>query len=106
MVTCLIKKESNKYCSIRLSGHSGYAESGSDIICSAISMLTINAANSIMELTDTFIEPVEDDGYLSWNFNDGIDDRAILLMDSLVLGLKMIEDTYSKRYLRLIIEEV
>ena len=106
MVTCLIKKESNKYYSIELSGHSGYAESGYDIVCSAISMLTINTANSIMELTDTVIDPVEEDGYLRWMFNSGIDDKACLLMDSLVLGLKTIEDTYSERYLRLIIEEV
>ena len=28
-------------------GHAGYAESGSDIICSAISVLTINTINSV-----------------------------------------------------------
>jgi uncharacterized protein YsxB (DUF464 family) len=33
-------------------GHAGYAESGSDIICSAISVLTINTINSIEAFTD------------------------------------------------------
>ena len=32
-------------------GHAGYAESGSDIICSAISVLTINTINSIEALS-------------------------------------------------------
>ena len=33
-----------------LKGHAGYAEYGSDIVCSAVSMLTINTLNSIKNL--------------------------------------------------------
>lgn len=105
MVTAKIVKNSDKYISFSCKGHSGYADSGEDIVCSAISMLTINTANSIMALTDSEIEPQSEDGFISWKFDD-IDDKAILLMDSLLIGLKTIEDTYSKKYLTLIIEEV
>ena len=106
MVTAIIKKNSNKYVSFECKGHAGFAEAGSDIVCSAISMLSINTANSIIELTDTSINPKEKNGFLFWEFTDYIDDKATLLMDSLVLGLKTIEDTYSNKYLTLNIEEV
>ena len=106
MVTAIIKLQSNKYHAFECKGHSGFAEAGSDIVCSAISMLTINTANSILELTDTDIEPRDNDGYICWDFKNGIDDKAELLMDSMVLGLKTIRDTYSNKYLTLIIEEV
>ena len=106
MITAVIKKNSNTYLAFNCSGHAEYADKGYDIICSAVSMLTINTANSIMELTDTDIDASEEEGYLSWTFKERPDDKAVLLMDSLVLGLKTIEDTYSKEYLTLIIEEV
>ena len=106
MVTATIFKNSQQYISFKCEGHSGFANHGEDIVCAAISMLTLNTANSIMELTNSLINPIEKDGYLSWEFNNGIDDKAILLMDSMVLGLKTIEDTYSKRYLTLNIKEV
>lgn len=106
MITAKIKKQSNKYVSFECSGHSGFARRGKDIVCAAVSMLTINTANSISELSDTDIDPQQNDGFLSWDFNNGIDDKATLFMDSLVLGLKTIEDTYDKKYLTLMIEEV
>jgi len=106
LVTATIKKESGKYTAFICKGHSGYGVSGQDIICSAISMLTINTANSIEELTFTKINAKDCDGFISFDFPEGIDEKATLLMDSMVLGLKTIEDTYSKKYLTLIIEEV
>ena len=33
-------------------GHSGYADEGSDIVCSAISLLVINTINAIDTFTD------------------------------------------------------
>ena len=36
----------------RSAGHAGYAEEGSDIICSAVSILTFNTINSIEKFTD------------------------------------------------------
>ena len=106
MVTARIVKKSNKYVSFCCEGHAGYADAGEDIVCSAISILTINTANSITELTNSMIDIEYVEGYISWKFHDFIDEKAILLMDSMLLGLKTIEDTYNKKYLTLIIEEV
>ena len=44
-------------------GHAGYAEEGYDIICAAVSVLVVNAVNSIETFTDdTFADADEDDG--------------------------------------------
>ena len=47
-----IKNEYGNYVGFCCSGHAGYAESGSDIICSAVSALVINTINSIEAFTE------------------------------------------------------
>ena len=106
MVTAKVVKKNNKYYSFICSGHAGFARSGRDIVCSAISMLTLNCANSIMALTTSEIDAEEKDGFVSWIFNGNVDDKATLLMDSLLIGLKSIIEEYGNKYLTLKIEEV
>ena len=105
MVIAKVVKDSSGYVSFECSGHAGYMRKGKDIVCSAISILTINTANSIMTLTDSKIEVNENDGYISWKFTDAPGDDAKLLMDSLLIGLKSLEEDY-KKYLTLHVEEV
>ncbi|MBQ6129398.1 MAG: ribosomal-processing cysteine protease Prp [Lachnospiraceae bacterium] len=105
MVTATVVKNPSGYESFSCKGHAGFAASGKDIVCSAISVLTINTANSIMTLTDTKISVSENDGFLSWKFEGGSGKEADLLMDSLLIGLKSLEEEYGK-YLKLEIKEV
>ena len=85
------------------SGHALFAEEGSDIVCSAVSALTINTINSIREFTtdEAAVEQEEDGGYLSLLLRGEISDRSRVLLDSLFLGLSMIEETYGEEYLRI-----
>ena len=106
MVTAKVVKSKGKYLSFECSGHAGYARRGKDIICSAISMLTYNCANSVMSLTDSPIVTEENDGFISWKFTGEVDEKASLLMDSLLIGLMSIMEDYDNKYLTLIIEEV
>jgi len=46
----------------RLSGHSGYAESGSDIVCSAVSSAGLMAANTITEIMKIPAETTAENG--------------------------------------------
>ena len=41
---------------LKVEGHAGYAEHGSDIVCSAVTILVFNTINSIDELTDETLE--------------------------------------------------
>ena len=105
MVTARVIKDPSGYVSFECKGHAGYMNKGRDIVCSAISMLTINTANSIMTLTDTKITVDEKDGFISWRFEDVPGREATLLMDSLLIGLRSVEEEY-KRFLTLSVEEV
>jgi uncharacterized protein YsxB (DUF464 family) len=37
------------YCRVRVSGHSGYAEAGSDIVCASVSSMLILTLNTVTE---------------------------------------------------------
>ncbi len=91
-----------------LIGHANYKESGKDIICSAVSVLAINTINSISEFTNDklIVDTDEDTGFLSCKFIDEPSKESILLINSLILGLTTIKDSYGKKYLQITTKEV
>ena len=105
MVKAIVTKHDNMYVSFKCEGHAGFARKGKDIVCAAISALTTTTLNSIEQLTSCPFKGSANDGFLEWEFIDGCDERATLLMDSLIIGLNQISNEYSK-LLRLEIREV
>lgn len=88
-------------------GHSGYAEEGSDIVCAAVSALTISCVNSLEAVCG--IEPLlegGENGYLKamLPWNQQADHDAQVLFKALHVGLKDIAETYSQ-YVNLSIQE-
>ncbi|MDE7415221.1 MAG: ribosomal-processing cysteine protease Prp [Lachnospiraceae bacterium] len=118
MTTIVIFKSKDSYKGFTCMGHAGFGQSGGDIVCAAISILVINTLNSIEELAKEKIitESDERDGCIECHFPDEINEKTKLLMDSMVMGLKGIEQNYGKkertlfskekRYFELIIKEV
>ena len=109
MIQAVIIKDSlGEYKEIRIDGHAGYAESGQDIICAAVSVLAQNAVNSIETFTDDpfQVEVNEEDGALAVRFQDSVSEKTKLLLDSMVLGLESIEESYGSQYIRIRFEEV
>lgn len=106
MIHVTVSKKNGEYIRFVSEGHSGYAEEGSDIICAAVSALTINTVNSLETLTHDEITAEERDGYLSFTFLKPLSEGGKLLMDSLILGLTQIQDNYSKHYLKVKVREV
>lgn len=51
MTTASFFKKNGRFQKFRISGHSGYAEEGSDIVCAAVSAMTMLTINNI---TDSF----------------------------------------------------
>lgn len=85
-----------------LRGHAGYAEYGSDIICSAASMLTINTLNSISEFTSDAFTYQEDEQSGTMEFHMvSSGDKSQLLLRSLLLGLDSVRKEYGKKYIDL-----
>ena len=85
---------------ITCKGHAGYAASGQDIICAA--------ANSVEAFTgDSFEgEMDEETGGFSFRFTGSVSRESRLLIDSLVLGLTNIQESYGKKYIHIRYKEV
>ncbi|MCD7818686.1 MAG: ribosomal-processing cysteine protease Prp [Lachnospiraceae bacterium] len=108
MIDFTVWKSKDQYRGFAFKGHAGYAEEGSDIVCAAVSALALNTANSIEAFTEDFFEQKlsEDGGYLQMDFPNGTGEKASLLMDSLILGIRGIEADYGTEYITLTFEEV
>ena len=80
-------------------GHAGYAEKGSDIVCSAVSVLVINTLNSIERLLPEDSGKMEvktDEGLISVKFQDEPSEKAELLLETMYLGLTDVRKNYGK----------
>ena len=106
MITIKVRKKNGSYEEFISKGHAGYAEAGQDIVCAAVSALIITTVNSLEEFTDDKFDVQEKDGFVSIHFRNNLSERAMLLMDSLLLGLTEIAGSYNNRYLTVKVKEV
>ena len=108
MTQITIVKSNGTYRGFECHGHADYAEEGSDIVCSAISVLTINTMNSIDHFLDDVIEVTTnpESGDMQCYFIGDVSKEATLLMDSMYLGLTSIESQYGKKFVTVEIQEV
>ena len=81
-----------------VSGHAGYAEYGYDIVCAAISSLSVNTVNSIDKLTDDDIKVQTDDAGLLKLEMITNSDSSQLLLNSFKLGVRSVSDQYGSEY--------
>ena len=105
MITVTIYKHSSQYKGFRCEGHAGYDEEGYDIVCAAVSVLTINTVNSIEAFTEDGFSGEVNDGFISCELTGEISKETSLLLDSMVLGLTEIQKNYDK-YMQLRFKEV
>ncbi|WP_066503373.1 ribosomal-processing cysteine protease Prp [Abyssisolibacter fermentans] len=83
----------------RAKGHSGYEESGRDIICAAISILSYTALNSLQEVCQIDVEyKIDDDGFMEFVIPAEIDSekryKVNIVMDTVIIGIKSIIENY------------
>lgn len=102
------KTRQGEYKKLSCDGHAGYAKKGSDIVCAALSALVINTLNSLEELCGLtlVIETDEKRGKITCSFSEKMDEKAVLLLDSLALGCVSIEKQYGRKYCKVKFEEV
>jgi uncharacterized protein YsxB (DUF464 family) len=105
MIRFEVTRSDGHYTGFVCVGHAGYREEGQDIICAAVSALTVNTVNSIEALTeDAFsVEQGEDGGYLKLELTETLSEATVLLMDSLILGMQNILEAYGDEYLEIVI---
>ena len=103
MIIAEIKKSGEDYVSFSCKGHAGYGEEGYDIICAAVSALTVNTINAIERFTDDAFEGDAADGMVCWKFTEiPLSAGAKILMDALVMGLEDIQESYGKKYIKIV----
>jgi uncharacterized protein YsxB (DUF464 family) len=78
------------------SGHADYAKRGKDILCSAVSALTLSCVYSITELTGDTAEVKEADGNLQCMVSIPVSPESELLLKSLYLGISSIAEEYPR----------
>ena len=96
------------YRGIVMEGHAGYAQEGEDIICAAVSALSLNFFNSVETFTEDEFEgrAGQEDVQFEFRFTSDISPESQLLMNSLVLGVRNIEKEYGERHIIIRFEEV
>ena len=85
-----------KLTGFEISGHSGYAEEGSDIICASISSCAYMVANTITEIVNVEADIEVSDGYMSLAVSLGDADKIKDLMLGFELHVKALADEYRK----------
>ena len=103
-----IVKNGGEYRGFECHGHAGFKRSGKDVVCSAVSVLTINTVNSIDHLLEDEISVTtnEKEGDMQCYFLNKPSKEAKLLIDSMILGLESISAQYGAKYLKIVIKEV
>ena len=94
----------SKIIGFRSEGHAGFASSGQDIVCAAVSALIINTINSIEQFTsDTFdYQENEKKGIIEFKIQSSLSNESSLLLNSLFLGLQGISDDYGQKYIKFV----
>ena len=77
-------------------GHSGYAQSGEDIVCAAISAISQTAVLGITEVLgiDAQCDANDEAGSLSLLLPEVGDERAQAILETMAIGLSNIQQQY------------
>ena len=93
MIKAQFFRSNGFYTSFSISGHAGYADSGQDIVCSAVTSAVMTALNGITECTDTKCEVEALENEIVINLAER-KDIAEAFLSALRLQLEYIHDEY------------
>ncbi len=111
MITITLGRASSGFIQkFTISGHSGYAAEGSDIICAAISVLGQTAIGALQDIAILKVDYLvrEKDGYLECTtpapeeMASGQYQIANTIMDMFELGCRQVSKSYGKKYVRIL----
>lgn len=85
---------------LTVGGHAGYAETGNDIICAAVSALAQGLIHSLEALTDDRISYQIRDGHIGMQY-ENLSEQGKLLIDSFFIAVSDIQMTYGDQYVKI-----
>lgn len=96
MITVTFNCSGNLICGFEISGHSGFSEEGSDIVCAAVSSAVYMAANTITEILHINADVTENDGFMSLSLSKREAVNSAVVLDGLRLHLTALSEQYTK----------
>lgn len=102
MIKIKILKKDNKIYGFEISGHSGYSQIGSDIVCSAVSSIALTTCLGITKVLkiNSQIEKDDEKGYLKLVLEKNTKNKDLLnaqiLFETMIIGLDEIRKDYKK----------
>ncbi|MBE6138545.1 MAG: ribosomal-processing cysteine protease Prp [Firmicutes bacterium] len=100
MIKVQVVKNNDIIESISVTGHSGYSEAGSDIVCASVSSICITTVNAIVRLDNNAIEYKEADGMLKVEVNSHSEVIDTLIFNMVELLSELANDY--KNYIKII----
>ena len=92
MIFCKYTKNATQIKSININGHAEFSEHGSDIVCSAVSMICYTIGNALLNDDESFNLQITENEF---RFEDNLESVVSkLLLNTLLDGLLMVEDQY------------
>ena len=99
MITIRVRRNTkNEVVSYQVTGHSGTAPSGEDIVCAAVSVLAQSTILGFRHVLKQQPEYSIDDGSLHFHVGNSLSSserkEASILLETMVIGLKNIKEQY------------
>lgn len=102
MTTIKICKKNGRYTSVIATGHTGFGDFGSDILCASISAIIQTAGLGLKKLVTDRVELVVDEKQpmykiiLPDDLSEQLYPQAELILKTCILGLRDLQSGYSK----------
>ena len=100
MISAILYHGGDGYTACRITGHSGKAEAGRDIVCAAVSILGCTCVNSLESVCGLIPEVTEnEEGILEFRLPEMTPEenaKAQILMGALKQGLTDLADAYPR----------
>lgn len=94
MIKVRIKYKSNLINELNISGHAGYADKGKDLICAAVSSISIGLCNAIDELKATANIEIGDN--IIKISDIGVDELSQTVLKTAIIQLQTVEEQANK----------
>lgn len=78
-----------------MNGHSGYSESGSDIVCASASTIAITSVDAILKFDEDAIFYKQDEGFLEITINH-VSKEVKLILENMIELLEELSSNYPK----------
>ena len=93
MIKARFFTEDNKICGFEISGHSGSADAGEDVICAFVSSAAYMTANTLTEIVGIQADIDVSDGFMSLTVQLGLSE-AQQILEGLRLHLRSLAGDY------------